>query len=70
MNNKEVFIRYRGRIVGLIAAIIFSVLFLTVGFGYAVMLLVFLLIGYLIGKWADHDLDIASYIDALFNRRS
>lgn len=70
MNNKEVFIRYRGRIVGLIAAAIFSVLFFTVGFGYTVVVFVFLLIGYLIGKWADHDLDIGSYIEALFSRRS
>ncbi|WP_059103238.1 DUF2273 domain-containing protein [Shouchella shacheensis] len=69
MDNKETFMRYRGRIVGLVSAIIFSLLFLTVGLGYAIAITIFVLIGFLVGKWFDRDLDIGSYIEALFDRR-
>ncbi|MBM0066166.1 DUF2273 domain-containing protein [Alkalicoccobacillus gibsonii] len=67
--NPETFMRYRGRILGLLIAIVFSILYLTIGFGYTVAVAIFVLIGYLIGKWIDGDLDVSTYIQALFSRR-
>ena len=68
--NQELFMRYRGRILGLLIAIVFSILYLTIGFGYTVVVGIFVLIGYLIGKWMDGDLNVGAYIDALFSKRN
>lgn len=68
--KQETVKRYRGRIIGLLAALVFSVLFLTIGFWYTVAIGIFVTIGFLIGKWVDGDLNVSSYVDALFSRRS
>ncbi|MFB4213231.1 DUF2273 domain-containing protein [Shouchella sp. 1P09AA] len=67
--NPETVKRYRGRIVGLLIAAVFSVLFFTIGFWYTVAVGLFITIGFLVGKWADGDLNASGYLDALFSKR-
>ncbi|GAK06225.1 hypothetical protein JCM19037_4805 [Geomicrobium sp. JCM 19037] len=69
MENTEVFARYRGRIIGILAAILFSVLFFYASVSVAITVFIFLFVGYILGKWVDGDLNVAGYINALFQRR-
>ncbi|EZH65582.1 hypothetical protein DH09_18360 [Bacillaceae bacterium JMAK1] len=69
MDNKEVFARYRGRIIGIFAAILFSLLYFFIGLSVAITVFIFLFIGYILGKWFDGDIDVAGYVNALFQRR-
>ncbi|MFC4736888.1 DUF2273 domain-containing protein [Bacillus daqingensis] len=66
----ETFKRYRGRILGLLAAVLFTILLFTVGFWYTVLIFTILILGYLIGRLFDQDVDVAAYLDALFGRRN
>lgn len=59
---------YRGRIISLLFAIVFSILYLTVGFGHALVVLLFLLIGIMIGKIIDGDLRVDQLLTFLFQR--
>ncbi|WP_022794919.1 DUF2273 domain-containing protein [Marinococcus halotolerans] len=59
---------YRGRIISLLMAIVFSILYLTVGFGHALVVLLFLLIGVLIGKIIDGDLRLDQLLAFFFQR--
>ncbi|GAF13279.1 hypothetical protein JCM19045_2516 [Bacillus sp. JCM 19045] len=67
--KQETFKRYRGRILGLVIAAVFSILFLTIGFGYTVVIAIFVTIGFLVGKWIDGDLNVSSYLEAMFGKR-
>lgn len=68
--NPETVRRYRGRVLGLIIATVFSILFFTIGLWYTVVIAIFITIGFLVGKWADGDLNVSGYLDALFSKRN
>lgn len=56
---------YRFRIIWTTLFFLLAVLFLWIGFGKTLLLLIFGAVGYLIGKMRDEDLDIYSLIDAI-----
>lgn len=62
MSTKEQLYPYRFRLVGAGIGLIIAILFLTIGFGPTLLLLVFATIGFLIGKWRDGALDIEGWI--------
>ncbi|MGG5343730.1 hypothetical protein IGI58_000280 [Enterococcus sp. AZ020] len=56
---------YRFRIIWTTLFFLLAILFLWIGFGKTLVLLIFGTVGYLIGKMRDEDLDIYSLIDAV-----
>lgn len=54
---------YRFRIIWTALFFLLALLFLFVGFGKTLVILIFSAVGYLIGKMQDEDLDLYSLID-------
>lgn len=50
--------KYRGRIIGLLSAFIFALLWMTIGFGEALLIVVIAAIGFITGAYLDGGLDI------------
>ncbi|AQY49646.1 hypothetical protein PWEIH_06611 [Listeria weihenstephanensis FSL R9-0317] len=65
MNLPELLQPYKWRIIGVIVGLVIAVLFMTIGFGYTLLLLLIAGIGFLIGKWKDGQLDINDWLKFL-----
>lgn len=61
----EYLMRYKNRILGVLFALIFAVLLVTIGFWKAVAVVVIVVIGYLVGAYYDGQLDLESWFNFL-----
>ncbi|WP_163651918.1 DUF2273 domain-containing protein [Listeria sp. PSOL-1] len=52
---------YRGRIFWTLLGFIIAVLWITIGFGYTLLILLLIAIGFVIGKWRDGALDLQKW---------
>ncbi|MDT2046312.1 MULTISPECIES: DUF2273 domain-containing protein [Bacillaceae] len=68
MSGLDKLLPYRGRLFGLLLGLILAILLLTIGFGPTILVIGFMGIGYLIGKWRDGQLDIEAWL-RFFTRR-
>lgn len=64
----ESWYRYRGRIIGVAVALLFAVLWMTIGLGRTIVVGIIVVLGYLIGAYLDGELDLDSWSD-FFSRR-
>lgn len=55
--------QYRNRIIGLIIAFIFALLWMWLGFAEALLIIIISAIGYLIGSYFDGELDLDSWFN-------
>ncbi|WP_129709654.1 DUF2273 domain-containing protein [Priestia megaterium] len=62
MSTPDKLIPYRGRVLGILAGLVLAILLLTIGFGPTLLIVAFMGIGYVIGKWRDGDLDINAWV--------
>ncbi|MBC6310010.1 DUF2273 domain-containing protein [Listeria sp. FSL L7-1582] len=62
MNLPELLQPYKWRIIGVIVGLIIAILFMTIGFGYTLLILLIAGIGFLIGKWKDGQLDFNDWL--------
>lgn len=62
MKTSEALRPYRYRLLGGLVGLILAILFLTIGFGPTLLIVVFATIGYLIGQWRDNALDVEGWI--------
>ncbi|MGX7417993.1 DUF2273 domain-containing protein [Carnobacterium gallinarum] len=53
---------YRGRILGLLLGLLVAILFITLGFGYTLLIILFAAVGYAVGAWRDGKLDISQWL--------
>jgi uncharacterized membrane protein len=51
MGTPDKLIPYRGRVLGILAGLVLAILLLTIGFGPTLLIVAFMGIGYVIGKW-------------------
>ncbi|KOO48605.1 DUF2273 domain-containing protein [Priestia koreensis] len=62
MSTPDKLIPYRGRIIGILIGFVLAVLLLTIGFGPTILIVAFMAIGFIIGKWRDGQLNIESWM--------
>lgn len=62
MNLPELLQPYKWRIIGVIVGLVIAILFMTIGFGYTLLILLIAGIGFLIGKWKDGQLDFNDWL--------
>ncbi|MED3882074.1 DUF2273 domain-containing protein [Priestia megaterium] len=62
MSTPDKLIPYRGRVLGILAGLVLAILLLTIGFGPTLLIVAFMGIGYVIGKWRDGYLDINAWV--------
>ncbi|MBA3926353.1 DUF2273 domain-containing protein [Listeria rustica] len=65
MNLPELLQPYKWRIIGVIVGLVIAILFMTIGFGYTLLIVLITGIGFLIGKWKDGQLDINDWLKFL-----
>lgn len=58
--------KYRGRLIGIISAFLFSLLWVTIGFPKTVLVFVIVGIGYLVGSFYDGELDVNAWLRYFF----
>ena len=58
-----------GKAAGIAAGAVFGILILTVGVVKTVLIMLFILLGYLIGKLKDDNISLKSLIDDIFKRK-
>lgn len=58
-----------GKSAGIAAGAVFGILILTVGVLKTVLIMLFILLGYLIGKLKDDNISLKSLIDDIFKRK-
>ncbi|MED3981775.1 DUF2273 domain-containing protein [Priestia megaterium] len=63
MSTPDKLIPYRGRVLGILAGLVLAILLLTIGFGPTLLIVAFMGIGYVIGKWRDGYLDINAWVE-------
>lgn len=62
MSTPDKLIPYRGRVLGILAGLVLAILLLTIGFGPTLLIVAFMGIDYVIGKWRDGHLDINAWV--------
>ncbi|MCM3096642.1 DUF2273 domain-containing protein [Priestia megaterium] len=62
MSTPDKLIPYRGRVLGILAGLVLAILLLTIGFDPTLLIVAFMGIGYVIGKWRDGHLDINAWV--------
>lgn len=55
--------KYRGRVIGLLVAFIFALLWMTIGFGEALLIVIIAGIGYGIGAYFDGQIDLDEWFN-------
>ncbi|MCI7239927.1 DUF2273 domain-containing protein [Aerococcus suis] len=58
--------KYRGRVLGLVIAFLFALLWVTIGFGETLLVMVIVGVGYLIGAYFDGRLDVNAWLKYFF----
>lgn len=68
MENKPTidFKQYRGRLLGLVTAFIFALLWVTIGFPKTLLVFVIVGIGYFVGSYFDGQLDVNAWLRYFF----
>ncbi|MCL9660898.1 DUF2273 domain-containing protein [Paenibacillus hunanensis] len=58
----ELLLPYRRRILWTLLGLIVGILWITIGFGYTLLIVACMLVGYLIGKWQDGALNVQKWV--------